>query len=179
VALGVIHHRSRRFAEAVAVQERVLALLDRARDPGNELYRGIVSSNLGEALVQLGRTGEALVRFAEAERILAAMVTEHPVLLALPRKGRGTALLAMRRPAEAVPVLEDALALLRAHPGYPLELADTAWALARALRASGQRPGDRARALAREALGIYAGQGEAGAYERGQIAAWLTARASE
>ncbi|WP_428267850.1 protein kinase domain-containing protein [Haliangium sp.] len=173
VALGVIHHRRGAFADAVRVTERALAVASAAPGADDDPNLGIIGNNLGEALVELGRYREALARFTEAERIFARTKIEHPLLLALPDKGRGLALLGMGRPNAALAPLERALSRLRAHPGAPLEHADTAWALARALRAAGRGPAQRARALALEAQRLYATLGDDTVAQRDAIGRWL------
>jgi hypothetical protein len=88
--------------------------------------------------------------------------------------GEGKALLALGSAGEALPLLERAL-LLRAKDADPVDVAETRFALARALVATG---GDlkRARGLAEAAAAAYAATGEGYPRQRAEIASWLAER---
>ncbi|HWN68136.1 MAG TPA: hypothetical protein VNM90_10895, partial [Haliangium sp.] len=110
--------------------------------------------------------------FDRSQRYYDQVASVHPAYLALVNKGRGQALLALDRPLLAADYLERALLAVREHSLDRLELADTLWTLARALRAGHPGANARARALATEALAIYeSGDGMRG--RAAEIAAWL------
>jgi tetratricopeptide (TPR) repeat protein/tRNA A-37 threonylcarbamoyl transferase component Bud32 len=165
---GLSYFHLERYDDALRhwLRERDLRTAD-ARSQPEEL--GVNQSNIGEALVRLGRHDDALAAFEQAQHHFDRSSEVHPWYVSAMHKGRGQALLGKGRPAEAVRHLELALELLD-EPPDPRELADTQWALAQALAASGH--GARARALAVQARNIYA----AVATTRGRadaIDAWL------
>ena len=175
LVLSVIEYRRRQYEEALELGQEAIALyrggLPKGADPAKDTTLAIYRNNLGEILIGLQRHREALDIFRDTEKVFAR--TKHPVLMALPHKGRGLAFLQQGQPTRAIASLERALESFRKHPGYPIELADTAWALAQALRASGTSP-TRARELAAEARTIYRDHGPAGAELTQAIDAWLT-----
>ncbi|MEO7097375.1 MAG: serine/threonine-protein kinase, partial [Polyangiales bacterium] len=108
--------------------------------------------DLGELLSALQqKLPEVLVHYTEALRIDEAVFGAASVKLSPDLKGVAAALLDLKRPAEALPHLERALALETAADVEPLMRAGTRYFLADALWASGK---DRAhaRVLATEAL---------------------------
>ncbi len=168
---------------AVAMEEGDLA---QARDY-IERARGILEGSghpqLADVLVQLGelaaREGELEDAIAYYERALViqreVLGEDHPQLaLALTRSG--LAWLELEQPEKAIPPLERALALRSARALDPFDLAQTRFALARALWwAPSDRGGDRPRArqLAESALEAYTEGGERAASEREEVEAWL------
>jgi eukaryotic-like serine/threonine-protein kinase len=169
LGLTMFHHG--RYDEALRYwqRERDIRLADADSQPET---LGVTESNIGEALNRLGRFGEALHAFDLARGQFEQATEVNPAYLALSNKGRGQALLGMSQPREAVAYLEAALQVVRVHTVDRLELADTLWSLARALRASNQQASPRARALAEEARGIYAAAKETRAHAA-EIDAWL------
>lgn len=154
ILLGMIHFRrgdwaaSRRgYEQAIAIQEKTLG--------EDHLLTAVTRCNLAEALTALGRHDEAIALAGGVVPVFEESAADHPAILAFPDKVRGLALIGKGQSRAAIAPLERARALLTAHPGYPLERADTQWALARALRASGREP-QRAKTLAEEARALYA-----------------------
>jgi tetratricopeptide (TPR) repeat protein len=135
-------------------------------------------NELGRALLAKKRIGEARVEFQKAFDIERAVRTSGHVNLAYGLHGLGACALAERAPARALAPLEQALALRESREGDPLELAETRFALARAIWDAG---GDRSRAvaLAAAAAEALATRGPAGAALARDIEAWrATHRAS-
>jgi serine/threonine protein kinase/tetratricopeptide (TPR) repeat protein len=137
------------------------------RDP----WVGVIRTFLAETLVEAGSHEEALALCERIDAVVAGDVALRTMLLVV----RGRALLGLGRAAHAVDVLEQAMVQLDGLSGYARERADTMWALARALQASGVRAGERIRALAEGARTIYASAGPAGASNRDAITGWLDA----
>ncbi len=155
--------------------DRALPILEASFSPGHPVAAA-ARLNLADALRKLGRLDEALDHYRRAERAFAAGLGADSVYVALPLQGIAEVELARGRPAAARDVLETALALRLAGDAQPHWVAETRFALARALWDGGlDRP--RARALAREALEVLAGKEGAPETDlRGTIEAWLAER---
>jgi eukaryotic-like serine/threonine-protein kinase len=170
--IGLIAFRQERYAQALAAFERALAIVQRTA-PNAALRLANLQSSVGETLAELGRYDDALKVLAEVDRSLARAGEVLPIFASLPLKGRGLALLGKGERRGAIAALEAALAALRAQPGYPLEVADVQWALARALIAKPDAAAPaRALELARAAYQAYGERGEAGARPRAAIERW-------
>jgi serine/threonine protein kinase/tetratricopeptide (TPR) repeat protein len=169
--LGLVCFYTGRHEQALGhwQRERDLRLAEADAQPET---LGVTESNIGEALFRLGRHADALDAFDRAQRQFDQVASVHPAYLALVNKGRGQALLALDRPLLAVDYLERALSLGREHSLDRLELADTLWSLARALRAGRPDAIERARGLATEARAIYE-SGDGMRERAAEIAAWL------
>jgi hypothetical protein len=127
-------------------------------------------SNHGEYLISLGRPAEAEPLIREALSHWEAQVgADHP-FLAYPLTGLGRALVALGRPAEARPPLERALRLRDGHEPDPTLVAETRFALAQALWATGEHR--RAVELAKTARQAYA-KAPTGERAGKDVAAWL------
>ncbi|HXU01085.1 MAG TPA: serine/threonine-protein kinase [Polyangia bacterium] len=127
-------------------------------------------SNRGEMLEALGRHDEARAAFEGALRIFHTYVPADDPQLAYPMTGIGNALRSVGRAREAVEILERALRLREAAHEMPRIIADTRFALARALHdASEQRP--RARTLALAARDAYRAAGWTA--QAAQVEGWL------
>jgi tetratricopeptide (TPR) repeat protein len=132
---------------------------------------GMVSSNEGETLLELGRTAQARAAFTRALTIEEHSVGKDNILVAYPLTGLAQIHLREHQAASALPLLERALPIQRKSEVDPAGRAETTFALARALAEAG---GDRERAerLAREARDIY--QGDAKLRGRvGEVDRWL------
>ncbi|WPB77076.1 serine/threonine-protein kinase [Archangium violaceum] len=149
-ALGGALWRDGKTDEALQVLQRAVAAAELARGPEHPDVAG-PSSSLGLVLVDAGRPAEALGHFERAVRLRErALGAQHPEL-AGPLTGRGEALLKLGRPKEALGPLEQALALREKNTVAPVELAETRFALARAL-SDAHKDAARARVLAQEAV---------------------------
>jgi len=172
--VGDALHRLGRNDEALAMNQRAAEIARKAYGPASpELARE--TNNRGECLLALGRAREALAAYEDARDHWGSADTESPTL-AFPLTGIGESLLALGRPREALEPLEHALRLRDAAAVDPMLLAQTRFALARALADAGGAEG-RALSLARQARAAYAAAAKAiGARERDKVDAWLARR---
>jgi tetratricopeptide (TPR) repeat protein/tRNA A-37 threonylcarbamoyl transferase component Bud32 len=171
-ALGGALWRDGKTDEALTVLKRAVEAAERARGPEHPDVAG-PSSTLGRVLVDAGRPAEALRHFERALRLREhALGAGHPEL-AVPLTGRGEALVNLGRAWEALAPLERALALRETHTVAPVELAETRFALARALWDVRQDTA-RARELAQKAGGALEQPGSEAL--RTRVQAWLAAR---
>ncbi len=158
--------------EALAHLERAQSIFEHAVGPDHPNV-GIVLTNLGRALVLTGRYREGKVA---CERALAigerAYGPRHP-LVADALTGIGEAEIAMRAPADAIPLLERAAQV----PGEPRDVARTKLALARALWAA-RADRQRAVALARDSRDMFRSVGSAGHLQAREAERWLDAHSS-
>jgi len=161
------------IAGALAVNGRAREIYVRAYGEGSP-WLGKVLSNRGEYLIADGNPAQAIPLFVDAlARWEPQLGSDHPHL-AYPLTGLGVAWSKLGRFAEAVPPLERALRIRETREPNQLQVADTRFALARALWSAG---GDRARAvrLAGEARAVY--EGEPSSARAADARAWLAARA--
>jgi tetratricopeptide (TPR) repeat protein len=163
-----------RFGDAHGALEaanRALAIQQHAYGNDNPLL-AVPLGNRGEALAMLGRHAEAERDLRESIDRWTEQVGPDNAFVAYPLTALGNTLAAMGRGREAVAVLERALRIREAGERNPEPVAETRFALARALTKVGADPG-RSRALATAARDSYRGMsghvGEATAIER-----WLT-----
>jgi tetratricopeptide (TPR) repeat protein len=156
---------------------RALPLADRAvttlaLDP-DSLLLAFGRNNRGDALNALGRYAEAEDDYRDALRIIRAQLGATHYKVAYPLHGLGEARLGRGDPAGAVRELDAALKLKQGQDPDPLAIADTQFALARALVASGQDL-ERARALALAARAVFARHDQT--RKQNEVVAWLGAR---
>jgi tetratricopeptide (TPR) repeat protein/predicted Ser/Thr protein kinase len=159
-------------ARARAQHERALAILEAAL--GRE-HPAVASSlnNLGTVAFAAGDYERARDFHARALAIReTALGPDHPSL-ASALTGLGAALTRLDAPDEAIVVLERALALRSNHEGDPSALAETRFALARALAAT--REHTRARELAELAAKTYESAGAPAAVSLAEVRDWLAA----
>jgi tetratricopeptide (TPR) repeat protein/predicted Ser/Thr protein kinase len=158
--------------------EEALPLIKRAHDIYVRAY-GPASSeasyalgNYGEYLVGLGRPAEALEPLRQGLAGWEAHLGPDHQFLGYPLTALGRALLALERPHDALPPLERALRLREAAEPDLLLVAETRFALARALwDADTDRA--RARALAKKARNAYAQAADV--KHTADLDAWLVA----
>jgi tetratricopeptide (TPR) repeat protein len=135
-----------------------------------------VLHNLGEVEAAMGRVDDARRRYATAIELMESALGPEAALLSLPLTGLGELELAAGNPALARALLERALPLCSPLVAERDELAETSFALARALWADpGATAEDRRRAIehARAAADAFA---EAGAHEarrRDEAVRWV------
>ncbi|HEX5750896.1 MAG TPA: serine/threonine-protein kinase [Archangium sp.] len=171
-ALGGALWRDGKTDEARQVLQRAVEAAELARGPEHPDVAG-PSTSLGLVLVDAGHLAEALGHFDRAVRLREhALGAQHPDL-AGPLTGRGEALLKLGRPNEALVPLERALTLRETHTVAPVELAETRFALARALADAHKDPA-RARVLAQKAASSLQQPGTESL--RSRIQAWLDTR---
>lgn len=136
--LAAFYLRLNHPQKALDVYERVLVAHQRLADDVPGLV-ALDQSNLGECLIALDRLGEARVRFEAALKRLEGEVPTEDPRLSYPLTGLGRVLVLQGSGHEAVDNLERSLAIALAHPGDVLLLAQTQWALARALGVDSER----------------------------------------
>ncbi len=164
-------HRQGDDKQALAINDRAQDVFTRAYGP-NSSDLALILSNRGEYLVALGRLDEAAGAFRGAlARWEAQLGSENP-LLGHPLTGLGMAHLTAGRATEAIPPLERALRLRDAHEPDPALVAETQFALARALWDAGTDR-TRARRLAEQARDTYS-RDRARVSDAGEISSWLT-----
>ena len=162
-----------RNQEAVGYFDRAIA--DLAREVGAEhpLVATFIS-NKGESLDKLGRHEEARAAYRQALSIEERAYGADSTIVAYPLAGLGQSYLAEHLPAAAVAPLERASRIRDLHENDTALVAETSFALARALWESG---GDRERAL-RLAAGAHKAylRQPAFASRADDVTRWLAAR---
>jgi tetratricopeptide (TPR) repeat protein len=163
-----------RLDEALGYDERSLGILEQSLGPEHPRV-GLQLTNLCSTKEQLHRYDAAI---ADCERAVAiyekTLGPTHP-RVAFPLTGMGHALFGAKRFDRSAEVLERAVVLRDATACDPSDKAETYFALAQALDASG-RDRRRARNLAKEAQKLYEGMGELNRPELDEVRAWLRAR---
>jgi serine/threonine-protein kinase len=152
---------------------RAIPIYERVYGPDN-FDTGVVYLNHAEALRVHGDLAPAAAEYARAEHALVASLGEDTPLLAHIWNGTGQLALARGDAAAAVPLLEKAVATREKDPGDATALAESRFALARALP-----PDAHARAvqLATAARDAYRDAGTPFAHQVADIEAWLATAA--
>jgi tetratricopeptide (TPR) repeat protein len=163
-----------RYEQAVAYFDRAIADLGQEIGAGHPLVATFIS-NKGESLDRLGRHEEARAAYQRALASEERAYGPESTVVAYPLAGLGESYLADHRPAAAVVPLERAWRIRDGHENDAALVAETGFALGRALWESG---GDRERAirLAADAEKVYAGRPVLAA-QAAEVARWLGARA--
>jgi tetratricopeptide (TPR) repeat protein len=172
--LALLQNELGRPAEALATANRAVSIFLSNGDPDSGQCANAYNS-VGEAFILLGRYAEAERPFAEAARITRQALGARHVEIAYPLFGLGRVKLAAGDPAKAVPLLEESLSIREEGEHDPVRIADTRFALARALWDSG-RDRRRAIALATRANDAYARQGRLESARSAK--SWLAARST-
>ena len=172
--IAYVYEIQEKYEQAIEVQKQALVL---RRKTLGERHPEVATSlyNLGLTLGNSGRCPEALPYYEEALDIQRdVMGPDHPEV-AFPLTGRGLCQLKLGRPGEAVDPLRHAVRLRTDAGTDPNLLAESQFALARALWASG---GDRTEALelVGTARATWAEAGEAHAETAAEATAWLSER---
>jgi serine/threonine-protein kinase len=177
----------------IGIAVEAIANLQSDRDPRKALERirearaifekayGDASPLLARTLGNLGEIEHKLDDNAAAEADLRAsldryrgyVAVDHP-WVAYPLTALGLVMLAEGRASDAIPHLERALGIRQKSEPNRTLVADTSFALARALR-DGNADRTRARALASSALAIYRAQSD-GATHASDVSRWLARR---
>jgi tetratricopeptide (TPR) repeat protein len=147
-----------------------LAIFEKAYGDASPLLARTLG-NLGEIEHKLGDNVAAQADLrASLDRYRGYLAADHP-WVAYPLTALGLVLVAEGRTSEAIPHLERALRIRkRSEPNRAL-VADTSFALARALRDTNADPA-RARELASSALAIYRAQ-PGGTSQAAEVSRWL------
>jgi tetratricopeptide (TPR) repeat protein len=158
---------------ALAVEEDSIAIWTRAYGPNSPWLANLLG-NKGEYLVALGRLDEALVAFDDALARWETLWGPTHAFLAYPLTGIGVARWKQGRSADALAPLERALAIREASEPDAATVAETRFALARALWDAGR---DRKRALALAAtVRTEYERHDTQADKAREVAAWIAAR---
>ena len=162
-----------RAADALRLNARAYDIFVRALGAASE-EAAFTLNNRGEYLIALGRPAEALETLRRALAVWEPQVGQSHPYLGYPLTGIGRATLALARPKDAVAPLERALRLRETGEADATLLAETRFALARALWDAGA---DHARsvALARQARDVYAPAGDV--KDTAAVDGWLATRA--
>jgi eukaryotic-like serine/threonine-protein kinase len=140
-AVGVVERLSGRYAEALGAQQERLASL--GAGPAADLDRMRVLGEIGLDQVALGQPVEATASLEQALALSRALQTRTAPERADILAGLGSALLARRQPAEALPFLREADAFWREFAPGSRWAADSARGLRRGRAALGKRAGSR------------------------------------
>lgn len=177
-ALGLVAYE-RGDHEAALKAFTLMLEIERATRPAGGLDIAVADSNVGEALLALGRGAEAQPHLERALVGMRAHLDPRHPNLGFPLKALAELHLAAGRPDDAAPMLQEALALHEHTKGLPLEHARTLWALAR-VRAAQKRHAE-SRRLANDAharlIEISTDLGNDVDVETDTIAAWLATSA--
>jgi len=156
--LGMVARERGDMERALAYADRALPILDKALPPENPRRLAMLARH-AVILESAGRFADALREYEAAwavqQRVLPSDHGEIPFTLT----GLGVCYLALRRPADALPLLERAVAFRDAHPARPRDRGRSRFALARALVANG-KDRDQAATLAEQARTDFASAGE-------------------
>ena len=168
-----------RYDEALAAQQRALAIRTAAFGPKHPRVATSLN-NVGDVLLAMKRLPEALDYYQRALAMFESTLGPKHPNLAYPLTSIGEVELGLHAPDKAIAPLSRAVALREANQGDPSELAESRFALARALwdaAHGGTRARDRARArqLAGQAKDAVAALGDAGKEPLAEIAAWQAA----
>jgi hypothetical protein len=139
--LGVVERFSGRYVEALRIQQERLPSL--AAGPAADLDRMRALAEIGLSQVALGQSVEATASLEQALGLSRRLQTRTAPERADVLTGLGRALLARRRPAEALPLLSEADAFWREFAPGSRWSADSASVLRRGRAALGQGAGPR------------------------------------
>jgi eukaryotic-like serine/threonine-protein kinase len=152
-AIAETEHRLGRNDEALRLNERAIVIEQRGYGATAEQLAPFLN-NKGEYLIASGRARDAIPIFRDALARWEPPGAPRTVTLGYPLTGLGRALLEVGRASEAVPVLERALVRREAGEPDQVLVAETRFALGRALVAAGADR-SRARKLIEEARVAY------------------------
>jgi tetratricopeptide (TPR) repeat protein len=171
--LAIVLQERGDYAKARELYQRAADIHAKLLGPDDPMI-GVGHNNIGEALLLEGFPTEGLAHYERALVVWGkALPAEHP-LLAYALTGAAKCRLALGAAVEAVPELERALAIRTGAGEDPVLIAETRFALARALVAA-RRPRGRAIELAEAALATYRTAGDSYADERTAAETWLAA----
>jgi tetratricopeptide (TPR) repeat protein len=173
MSLGMFHYLRRDNATAIATLRRVLSIYEKTIGTEHVEYAEALH-DLGGLLRAEKRWAEALPLHERAAAVFAKTIAPDAPDLAAAYMAVGECLQALGRAAAAVEPLEHALAIFAKHGNDAESLADTRFALAKALWDAGRdRP--RALSLMAQARDGFATLDNA-VHRRAEAAAWLRAR---
>jgi tetratricopeptide (TPR) repeat protein len=156
-----------RWAIVFPSYRRAIAIFEKAHG-ANHAMTAIARLNYAEALRVHGTLDDAAKQYELARTALAGQLGEDHPILAHIYNGVGQLELARGHTALALPHLERAVKMREADPGDAAALAESRFALARALGRT-----DRAKALAQAAAEGFRGAGKNFAKQLADVEAWL------
>jgi tetratricopeptide (TPR) repeat protein len=168
VNLGASLYERREYERALAHYQQALKIQEKSLSGGDPVLASTLN-NLAEALRSLGRYGEAMKHDERALAIAEKAFGPHHPDVAYALHGMAEAHLGLSAPARAIPLLERALSIQERSASDPAALAETRFALARAL-GGGQ---ERARKLAQQAREAFGKAGPTYARQLAQVERWL------
>jgi tetratricopeptide (TPR) repeat protein len=171
VNLALARTRLGQLEEAQNAANRARDICVKIGDPDASFFVNL-HANRGDVLLGLGRYSEGGAEFETALKTIHHELGSDYESLSQALNGLGEVRLAQRSVTSAIPLLEQALAIREAHPADMSLIADTRFALARALWEEGAHR-RRARSLARKARDTYASSNRP--QNERVAAAWLTA----
>jgi tetratricopeptide (TPR) repeat protein/tRNA A-37 threonylcarbamoyl transferase component Bud32 len=172
--IGSVLIKKQRYKEALSYFERARAVYGGLTRP-HETDLASVLDGIADALRAQSKYGQALDNYQRAAAIQERdLGPQHPTVAhTLTEIGR--TYLGLREPSKAIAPLERALSIYEAWPADPNELAETRFALARALaRDASQR--ERAMRLASSARETFAAGGTARKEDVAAVDAWLVGK---
>jgi eukaryotic-like serine/threonine-protein kinase len=152
--LGYVLENAGRYREALLHVDRAIQIQERKLGLGHPDLANQFE-NRGEILNHLGRPAEARSSLEQAITIWSNQLGRDTPILAYPLTGIGISYLAENKPTNALVPLERALQARTGEEAEAADQAETLFALAQALWASGRDP-HRSRRLAEEARLLYA-----------------------
>ncbi|HVV49306.1 MAG TPA: serine/threonine-protein kinase [Polyangia bacterium] len=152
--IGTVLEEIGRNDEAIVHEDRAIAILQAKLGAAHPEVAPQLS-NRGETLNALGRYKEALQSFERAATIWERELGPDAAYLAYPLTGIGLSYLAENKPDNAIVALRRALKIREGVQTEPRDMAETMFALARALWAA-NREHDQAKQLAEQARSSYA-----------------------
>ncbi|WP_437533625.1 serine/threonine-protein kinase [Sorangium sp. So ce726] len=169
--LGAALWRRGRVDEGLSMCRRALSTIEESRGPESAdamlpLYC------IGGALLRTGKAREGLRAFERMRTIAEKALDPDDVSAAAPLIGVGQARLALGDATGALVPLERAVALREASECDPRDLAESRFALGKALVAARREP-ERARRLVEAALGAYRESGPGATDEIAEIEGWM------
>ncbi|MCA9708402.1 MAG: tetratricopeptide repeat protein [Myxococcales bacterium] len=167
--LGIVAQEQGELADARAYLERALAIYERTLGPDHH-GAGVALTNLGTVAQAEGDHHAAAEHLEHALQVIeTALGAEHPAVASVLQR-LGEARLALGQRPQAQAALERALAIRVARETEAADLADTRFALARALERDDP---PRALDLAERAREGYGQSGAARARAKDELEAWL------
>jgi tetratricopeptide (TPR) repeat protein len=155
-----------RFSDAVESGDRAVAIVEKNADAEGS-FAGVAYANRGRALGKMGRWSEAAADLTRALAMYTADAATMPKVIAESLHGLGEVRLAQHQTPLAVSDLERALSMRERYELDPRLVAETRFALARALWEDG---GDRHRA---RSLAVAARDGYGKGPETAAVTVWL------
>jgi tetratricopeptide (TPR) repeat protein len=164
--MGSLEWRRKRYQASL---QHLQAALEIQREEIGERHiaTAVTLNNIGELYETIDDPNHAIESYRSALEIEEEKLPPGHPYLAYPLTGIGRVHLTQGQPRAALPFLERALAIRTSRSGRPIDLADTSFALARALTETGDI--ERARELAEQALVSFKEAGNDGVEQIAEV----------